>query len=108
MTLCIVHCGIHPPSGCQIHCSHLPSGCQIHCGIHANILNEAKCQACRLNPNYQLGLLALKAARDANLISRDNWQDLVNASIYSLADVSIIASLIAINCADCMTKEVFG
>lgn len=111
MTLCVIHCGIHPPPGCQIHCGiHPPPGCQVHCGIHIphDILNEAKFLACRANPEYQLGLAALRSAKNANIISRDNWQDLVNITVYTLADMNIIIALIALGCADCMTKEVFG
>jgi hypothetical protein len=55
-----------------------------------------------------LGLAALTAAKDKGLVTRDTWEGLVNAAVYSIADANILAALIAKGCAECLTKDVFG
>lgn len=104
--LCIIHCGIHTPK-CVVHCGIHPPKCAIHCGVHIPNSGDLICQGCKTNPYWSLGVDALNKAKDQGLISSSDWQGLLNSTIYTVAEVNILAGLIAAACGDCLTKEVF-
>ena len=94
--LCVIHCGIHPPK------------CVVHCGVHIPPLGEAICAGCKVSPTWPLAVYALNKAKDARLVSSNDWQGLLNLAIYTIAEVNSLAAVIAATCGDCLTKEVFG
>lgn len=103
---CVIHCGIHCQVHCGIHCQiHCGVHCQIHCGVH-NVPDP--CIACQVNPSWPLAREALIRARNEGLVTKDNWQHLVNETVFTVAEISALAAVIAAVCGDCLTKEVFG
>lgn len=105
MGFCVIHCGIHPPPKCQIHCG---LHCQVHCGIHLPPIDDIVCKACEVNPLWPIAEAALRKAKKANLITRDDWQSLLDLTIYTATEVNAIAGIIAASCGNCLTKKVFG
>lgn len=97
MGFCVIHCGIHPPPKCQIHC-----------GIHLPPIDDIVCKACEANPLWPIAETALRKAKEANLITRNDWQSLLDLTIYTATEVNAIAGIIAISCGNCLTKRVFG
>lgn len=96
---------VHPLPEC-IHlpkCVHPLPEC-----IHLPTFDDAKRLACRSSPDYQLGLVALKVAKDRGIVTKDTWQGMVDFTVYSLAEVSILAAIIARGCGDCLTEDAFG
>lgn len=95
--LCVIHCGIHPPK------------CVVHCGVHPpKDIDDVACAGCRTSPYWSLAVSALRKAKDAGLVTREDWEGLLELSIYSVAEVNALAAIIALACGNCLTKEVFG
>ncbi len=72
-----------------------------------DILKDPGCAPCKANPSWIGAVIALRKAKDAGALNKDNWNNFRDCTILNIAEIDLIAAVVAVQCANCLEKEVF-